>query len=146
MAEGKTGITHAQVFGVVVVIVWAVTWYWIQDQMTRVRATEQLGLEQKATVKVVDQTRVEHESRLKSLEQQITVQEATGRALAPYSADDRTLLKSVNAMVIRQDDKLQYVVNTMEAMNIIIQTLGKDQIAVRNRLDTIEDAIKRGKR
>ncbi len=131
----------SQIFGMIVLIAWGVTWYWIQDQSTRMRAEERVSTEQGSSIKNLEKFSADHESRMKALEQSTTTQEATRNATASYAAEDRLLLKSVSAAVTKQDDKLQYVVNTVERMNEIVQILAKDQVALQRRLEADEDTL-----
>ena len=135
----KPSISLSQILGTIVIIAWAVTWYWIQDQSTRMRIAETRNTEQGMTLGTLAQMRGDHEGRLKVLEQSITTQEATRSATAVYAADDRLLLKSVSVLVNQQDNKLQYVVNTVEKMNELIQALAKDQVVLRNRLEAADE-------
>ena len=102
------GILH--IFQVVSVLIWAVTWWWVTDQTTRMRAQE------------LD---------LRDLR-------ATLEAVKPFVASDRALLTTINTSVTKQEGTIEQTVVLVREMNTIVQSLSRSQIEFRGALDRME--------
>ena len=111
--QAKPIIPFTQIFGIVIVIAWAITWYWIQDQTNRLRA----------------------------LELSFGKAEAALTAVQPFAAADRVLLTTVATSVSKQEDNIKYLTATVDEMNKLLQIVGKDQIALRNQYEILKDTL-----
>ena len=107
MAEAKNGtISYQYAFGVMVVIGWGVTFWWVQDQT----------LQQRVQI-----------AHISAVEQRIAELTASIAATAPFIAKNRAVLDSMATTIIRQESSLEKTVLLVRDMNELLQTLARAQ-------------------